>query len=485
MLPHEHRVRTRNMALALLITVAAVTRSDAQKQLPAGNAIGTSSRPNIVLIVIDAFRADRVQATNNGSPVMPTLSRFAEDSWNFVDAMSPEAWTKPAMASIYTSLFADAHGIQSGAKYLLEPKEAPETTDALPAAIPNIATILKTAGYDTTAIQTNPNLQDRLGFANGFNRYVMQKGAPGVIITPMVLDELRKSKPPFFLYVHYFDPHAPYLALPPYNKAFGEVPPLPPQEASFLDLYQVDFCRDFERFCLGLTDKPKFPPLSEQGRAYLRHCYDVECRLVDDQLRQIFEALAPITENTLIVLTADHGEELWDRGELGHGKTAYDEVLHVPLMFHHPTRLPKKTDHTPVGTVDIVPTIAAFLGLPADPRWQGVNLLNAENGSRPQFSQCKGSFPGFPRDFGVAKLGPDKLVVDRKKNVELLFDVVQDPGETRNLAAERPEKVAELRNLLAEHCARMKEVYGTLPHEQGALDEETRQAIKALGYLAK
>ena len=459
----------------------------AQPAAPAEGTQAGASRPNVVLIVIDAFRVDRIFASNHGVPVMPFLSRFAADSLQFVDAMSPEAWTKPSMASIYTSLHADAHGVQSGAKYMLEPDEAPESADALPAAIPNIATFLKAAGYDTVGVQTNPNLQARFGFANGFNRYTFLKGSPGIFVTPEVLGEIQKAKAPFFLYVHYFDPHAPYLALPPYNEAFGGMPQPPPQEEALLLERQVDFCRDLDRFCLGLTDKHAFPPLSAQGNAYLRRCYDVECRLVDDQIRQLVEALAAQSENTLIVVTADHGEELWDHGELGHGKTAYGEVLHVPLLFHHPGRLPGKADTTPVGTIDILPTVAGFLGLPPDARWQGVNRLQAQAGlpAQVQFSQCRGAFPGFPRDFGVAKIGPDKLVLDRKKNTALLFDVVQDPGETKNLAEARPEKVAELRRLLEEHTARMKSVCQSLPHEVGALDDETKQAINALGYLAK
>ncbi len=479
------RIKMTCSAFLTMMTLGLALVSSSSRALP--DTARAAGKPNVVLIVIDAFRADRIFASNHGKPVMPVLAAFAKDSWQFTDAMTAEAWTKPAMASIYTSLHADAHGVQFGTQYSSDDKNAPEHADALPASIPNIATILQGAGYDTIGVQTNPHLQARFGFANGFNRYTVMKASPGILVTPAVLGEIKKARAPFFLYVHYFDPHTPYLALPPYNSAFGDMPVLPPAEKVLLEQHQEEYYLDFSRFCLGLTATSKFPPLSDQGRDYLRHCYDVECRLVDDQLRQMFAALAPLAENTLIVLTADHGEELWDHGELGHEKTAYEELLHVPLLFHHPSRLPKKADATPVETVDILPTIAGFLGLPPDPGWQGVNRMQAPSGSalRPQFSQCKGAFPGFPRDFDVVKSGSDKLIVDRKKNTDLLFDLGQDPRETRNLATAKPEKTAELHKLLETHSAQMKSRLQSLPHESGALDEETKQSVKALGYLAK
>ena len=446
-----------------------------------------NARPNVVLVVIDAFRADRVTAMNHGVPVMPFLAQFAADSRQFTRALSQEAWTKPSMATIYTSLYAGAHGVQSGAKYLLEPEEAPESADALPASIPNMATVLKAAGYDTIGVQTNPNLQERFGFANGFNRYAFLKGTPGMLVTPVVLDALKQAKPPFFLYVHYFDPHAPYLALPPFCEAFGPMPEITPEEDELFRTRQVDVCRDLDRVALGIAGRPVFPPLSDRAKTYLRHCYDVECRLVDDQIREVIAALGTQAQNTLVVITADHGEELWDHGELGHGKTAHGEVLHVPLLFHYPGRLPAKADPAMAGTVDILPSVAGFLGLPVNPAWQGVDLLKARaaGADAVQFSQCKGAFPGFPREYGVAQSGSDKLIIDLKHGTTQLFDTIQDPGETRNLAAAKPERTAELRKRFEEHAARMKEVSATLPHETAALSEETKEAIRALGYLAK
>ena len=163
-------------------------------------------RPNIVLIVMDAFRQDRLGAQRNGIPLTPYLDAQRSKAAVFSNAVTTCTWTRPAMASLFTSLYLDAHQV-----IFNEPVPGESgLSDALAPSLPIISSVLKAAGYHTVGIQANGNLFPEFGFNRGFDVYRTALDAKGTLLTDWAMEELNGSPEPFFFYVHYMDPHLPY-----------------------------------------------------------------------------------------------------------------------------------------------------------------------------------------------------------------------------------------------------------------------------------
>jgi len=468
-------------------------------------AAAQPTAPNIVLIVVDALRADRLGAKRNNVPVTPRLERLAKQSVWFTRAVSPCSWTKPAMASILTSRYVDAHRVF----YAADGQDDAITTDVLPDTLPSAATYLKNAGYTTACVQTNGNLSADLGFDQGFDRFVFENNADADWTTDRAIEHLQALTPPFFLYVHYMDPHAPYSPPEPYRSMFGTLAPLTLAEqkavANSLD-YLVDQAYAF----LGLRDKRHFDELSPQGRETLRVFYDAECRFMDTELARLLDVIWSTTERTLVVATGDHGEEFWEHGSMGHGQTMYHEQIAVPLLFHGPGLEPR-TIAFPVETLHILPTAAAYAGLDADPFWQGHDLFAPEALAPPAvFSNTYATLPRTGIHAEMVLEDTVKLIVNHIEGEDELYNLAVDPLEQDNLAPSRPETVNRLRNLLDEHrknnirhgasgapritpdlpesLLEQLRALGYLPSnaaspDKNPLDPETRERLKSLGYL--
>ncbi|GAJ09937.1 unnamed protein product, partial [marine sediment metagenome] len=210
----------------------------------------------------------------------------------------------------------------------------------IPEEIITLAEILKEAGYATYSVACNINISRIQGFDQGFDRFQrIDYYQDQTLVNKQLqawVDEIRSQKK-YFLYIHYMDPHQPYHKREPW---FGRYR----QEA-----------RD---------------PLSN-----LVARYDSEINFVDQKIQQMFQRFG-WDKNTLMVITSDHGEEFKEHGRLGHGKTLYSEVLHVPLMLYHPGGgIPGKVVDTNVSLVDVAPTITSFVGIPADENHMGLDLL--------------------------------------------------------------------------------------------------------------
>ena len=456
-----------------------------------------SQRPNVVLIVLDAFRTDRLGAVRGGVPVTPALTRLAETSYRFTNAVTPCTWTKPAMASAFTSRYVDAHQVY----YSMDPArpEAP-TGHALPGVLETMATYFREAGYSTAGIQTNGNLVERLGFAEGFDRYLFQNDADADWVTGLALEQLDDLRAPFFLYVHYMDPHALYSPPEPYRTLFGPLPELTAAEEATVGR-SIDYLLDQVEHRLGARAGRKFSPLSPEGRDTLRILYDAECRFMDDKLAKLFEHLDSTTPNTLMVVLADHGEEFWEHGSMGHGQTMYQEQLAVPLFFHGPGLEPR-ADARPVETLHILPTMAAFAGLGPRPQWQGYDLLSGEDqglqplvrGSqgvatpcpetRPVFSNTYASYPRMNVHTEMVLNGDLKLIRNHVSDAIELYDLAEDPLETTNIAPQRPDAAAHMRLLLDEHRAtNVRHTGGRVKPESVQLPPDLVEQLKALGYF--
>ena len=325
-------------------------------------------------------------------------------------------------------------------------------------------------GYQTGGFIANPSLHAGAGFGRGFRTFFappadiqwMQKHAD--TLNAHAVPWLRACQDrPFFAYVHYIDPHDPYEN-PDMDRFGGRSPFMPDYSGPVAG----NWIHGIYNGRLQMADPARDVP-------YIQALYDSEIRYVDRHIGELLGALDPkVLANTLVVLTADHGEELFDHGGWKHGQTLYEEQIHVPLIFRWDGRIrPGTRLRGTVRLVDLVPTLAAAAGAQADPEWDGVNLLPALTGTgalprRAAFAQHLSSGPLR----AAAVLGPKKLIlfnerepfqpadalqahlheVDsaRLRRVEL-YDLSRDPGERRNRIAEEPGTVGELAPVIQHH----------------------------------
>lgn len=436
---------------------------------------------NVLFVLVDTLRADRVEGSRNGQPIMPFLASFTRQGRYYPHAVTPSSWTKPAMASLFTALYPGTHGVLFSAE---TEDPAKPTSDCLPGEAQTLAEFLEARGYSNFGFQTNANCTPNLGFDQGFNGgYEFENGATGEAVTTRILEMERNLAPPFFLYAHYFDPHAPYTPAPADRDVFGPLPGLPDHEAGLLESPAfMRYYLDTINTSLGVQPAQAMPPLSEAGRAAVQQLYDAECRYTDHQLQHLIETVQRRSPNTIVVLVSDHGEEFWEHGSMGHGVTLYEDQLRVPMLLVAP-KLPPAREETAVETLRLLPTLATLLDAPANPAWQAESLLDGTTQGT-SFFVTRGSWSRLQVDLAGVLEPPLKLIEDRYCQRTLLYDLAADPLEQHNLAETQPESRTRLQALLATHEATVQA--NPLPRECGktsALSPEEMERLQAIGYL--
>jgi arylsulfatase A-like enzyme len=445
-------------------------------------AAQTKQVKNIIIVLVDTLRADKLDAYKAGSRVKtPGLSTFLESAAVMLNARTPENWTKPSVASLLSSLLPWQHNAFTG--------EA-----VVPSSVELLPELLRDRGYYTGAFIANGYVSDKFGFKQGWNTYrnyiregrrtIAQEVAADVVEW---LDERPKDKP-FLLYMHTIDPHVPYK---------------PPK--SFLDLYDpapyagpVDFSKTNE-----LLEKIKIGSLklNERDKVRLEALYDGEISYHDVHFAATLRALQErgLAEETAIVVTADHGEEFWDHGSVGHGHSVYDELLRVPMIVRIPgltegkQRLPDA-----VSLVDVMPTLLDAVGQEKPDHLVGESFYRELQGQGASVPRANVS--GFMQSWRTLGIGSLKLIQRAPENM-WLYDVQQDPGEKRDVAKERPIALRYARGLLgvtitesqngktygsADAAAKPKgDVKKQREHkeEKTNIDPETEAQLRALGYV--
>ncbi len=469
-------------AIATMLAMGAVEhwrRMGTSGGAPQPSAPGLA-RPNVVLIVLDALRADRLDAMRNSEPVMPKLARYARENVRFTNAVTACTWTRPSVASILTSLYMDTHQVCYGADLRHQIKG---NDDILSKDCETLATFLKKAGYLTTAVQTNANCVQALGFAEGFDQYEFKGNVTADVVTDCALQQLTRIAAPFFMYLHYIDPHIPYEPPESYRNLFGFPPAISPEELAIVTNF-LDYFWDHIDHILGYKPHRTFPELSQEAKEAVQTLYDGESRFLDDELARFLATLQRKQPNTIVVILADHGEHFWEHGCLGHGLTEYREEMDVPLILSGPGLIPKNIGAL-AETVDIVPTIAALLHLKANPRWQGIDLFTRPN-DQPAFSATRGCWPSTRIELEAILLGSLKLILDKTTDQAELYDLATDPHEKHNLAAARGTDLDKLKALLAQH--RQANIKARLATPSPAdtktqLDPALLDQLKSLGYV--
>ncbi len=439
----------------------------------------------LVLIVVDTLRADRLGRYRGDVSLMPNIGRFAETSWHFTNAISQASWTKPAMASIFTSLYPEVHQVQFGGidQPLFEGQNM--RLDVLSASIDTFASHLSKSGFNTAAIQTNLLLKGRYGFAQGFDSYeFLDPNTRADKVTDYTLEKLATLEPPFFLYVHYMDPHEPYDPPDKFKNELGPPPQITETDASLIQ--NPNGLVEYILRKKNLLHDPEMQGFSESGRELLRYLYDGEVRFADEEVGRLISYIKTHYPGCAIVFTADHGEEFWEHDFVGHGATVYQEVIRVPLVMYFPDAKPRRID-APVETIDILPTVNARFGFLTNPDWQGQNIEGyfAPDAptNRPQFSRTTAAFTELDTELSSVISGMQKLIVDEKRSEMALYDLTHDPGERSRSESIYPGSFKELQAMHLEHqrqnAAHPKNTGKTPTIE---IRKETSERLRALGY---
>ena len=406
---------------------------------------GRTERPNVLVITVDTLRADRVGCYGFELAHTPAIDGLAREGVRCTNAATSAPITLPAHCSIMTGLYPPAHGVRDNGNYALGPEAV------------TLAERLAAAGYRTAAFVSAAVLARRYGLDQGFEVYdddlwaedepalfmFRDRPAPRTADRAVAwLEEWAKGKEsqPFFLWVHFFDPHQPY-------------------QVRSLEL-------------TALTPTPYDAEIAQADRGVGR---------IIDWLRQQRRL-----DETLVVLTADHGESLGEHGEPTHGIFIYDATIHVPLIWRLPPAFPAGATYDgPVRHIDIVPTILAVLGLSGGETTQGLDLLPAFEGRMPppdvpQYSEARLAEEGFGMAplFGVRHDGRKWIRAPRPE----LYDLRADPGEQTNLYPAENATGAALENELETIIA--DRTHGVLTAPTRQIDRETEEMLRALGYLA-
>jgi arylsulfatase A-like enzyme len=418
-------------------------------------------RPDVIVYLVDALRADRVGAYGNPRGLTPEIDRFAKlpGALLFERGVAQAPWTRPSVASLFTGLRPTAHGVSTLER-------------SLDASAETLAERLGALGYRTAAFSTNWHVIPDTGLAQGFQEFVFD---PKLTSSPDLAARVETwlqtvgpvGQSPFFLYVHALDPHAPYE---------------PP--AGLRARFAPDVARPAAGTRDDLTEIYALRPRDRRDRVRdLALLYDAEVAAADAGFGRFLTALerAGRLDGALIAFLADHGESFDEHLRLGHAVDLHGESLSIPWILkldgesRRPRRIPAVAQH-----IDLVPTVLARLGVAAA-GLPGYDLLAADGGDRFAVSHLD-----YDRRRGLALTTWSHRYIEplsrRFGDERLLYDLLADPLERANVLAANPALAARLRALALD--ATRTDYERRLDAPAAQLDEEARRGLEALGYVA-
>ena len=452
------------------------------------------ARSNILLVTIDTLRADHLSSYGYERDTSPVIDALAAEGVRFDNAIVQWPKTAPSFASIFTATYPKDNGIvrRVGLR--------------LPQEFKMLAEVLKEQGFATHAVVSNGAVASEFNFDQGFDTYIETwklsppeegqdpTGAGSVTRLAQAVIGDHDPEQPFFLWVHYLDPHFPYEAPEPLTDKYENDAYFDPEEQ--IEIKEVPIRQmagiGTDQVLNGRTDL-----------AYYVARYDAEIAYADAQIGELLEFMGDrgLLENTLTILTSDHGESLGEHSYyFDHGRFGFQPGLRVPLVFHYPGVLEPHVDPDPVELIHLSPSILDFAGVELDDdRWmQGRSLtprlMGSNPGARPAFSQAgyaterKWQQIVQDRRFKLMNViaGDEQRWVGGKGVFLTLYDLENDPGETVNVLDEFPEAAERLGRSLdqiwsAEPFSVLVDESATSPDRE--MDEETERQLKALGYL--
>jgi len=467
--------------------------------------VATAEQPNIVLITASGVRPDHLGVYGYDPEISPSIDALARRGARFEQAIAQASWTEPSLASLLTSLYPSELGIHCRAAISCQPH--------LDAERRTLAEALQDQDYRTQAFLGHPWLTDELGFAQGFDGFetvraegpfdpgpvrnrtmgrllgcrqdaaacrLMVKGYELLFEPAIPLDwggdringrltrflELHGSER-FFVWVHYAEALPPYNLEPPYR-------PMPEGELASRErrLRRLGYWELGDPF----TPREELLPLDVQG---LQALYDGEVHRVDRLVGGVTKLIDAfrLTDRTLVVFTADHGQEFLEHGGYTYGHSLYDEVLRVPLVLAGPgVQSPGQVVDTPVGLLDLAPTLAEVAGASLPPEVEGQSLLPALQGQalaeRPVYSE---SLYRVPHELKALRQGDLKLIYHVDDDRFALYDLSVDPEEQVDLSTQDVSAAEAMATNLLEWMAHTRQVAEDLP--RAAPPEEFPDAV--------
>jgi len=504
-------------ALAVLAVLAVLTSGLLIG--PAGCGGASPPPPNLILIILDTVRADRLGCYGGTAGLTPNIDAFAERGVRFAQAYAQAPWTLPSVASILTSRYPIQHGAAGrlNAFRLLEP-------DAV-----TLPEVFRDAGWTTGAIINVFFLTETFGMTQGFesvdvteshNNREVRRAGPTTDAALAWIDNISNpagrsaaEDAPFFLMVHYFDAHLVYDPPKRFRAAHAD-----PRDAEGDD-YLFGTVADMIALREGEAE------IGADLLTRLEQLYDGEVAYVDSEIGRLLEGLATrgLTENTVIAMVADHGEEFGDHGGFEHGHTLYDELIHVPLILSGPgtggsretapsgdsalnqaTGPQERMVGATVRLIDLAPTLCELAGIAPDPAFVGESLLpliervDADGNHGERVAGDDQAEPGGPGKLGADRpvfaegnmwgasgaswrRGGEKIIWRPETETIELYAIEVDPLERNDLAQTRPGRVAALTEelrLIARTLAAGRRAGSAAP-----LTEEDRERLRSLGYI--
>jgi arylsulfatase A-like enzyme len=457
--------------VALLILFALATLSCARPQTP----------PNVLVIVVDTLRADRLGAYGNTRGLTPFLDQLAQRGTTFLNAYAPSSWTIPSVASLLTSRYASQHRVVGfGSK--------------LPPAEVTFAEAMQPLRYVAGGFSANFQLVERYGFAQGFQHWRADQKMPGGLsaaeLRQQALEWLDQSwdaqRPqPALLYFQFMEPHFPYDPPEPYR-------------TQALDGEQPD-----------VLTAAAWEKVQKQGRdALTRHdlrgferLYDGEVACTDAEIKVLFEELQRrgFLDHAIVIITSDHGEEFFEHHETQHGKTLFDESVRVPFLLIAPGYRGGHRVEERVSLVDVAPTLIELLGLSSNPRFEGRSLVPLLDST-----SSVGRLAAWTRRLRwtsadvILELKPKSgTTFDNRKHVDGIirdsvklvitrsgaretYDLASDPAEAQANPATLDAMAATLATALEDTNTRLSSRAESAMTEE--LDSGTKEKLRALGY---
>ncbi|HZO89512.1 MAG TPA: sulfatase [Chthonomonadaceae bacterium] len=397
---------------------------------------------NIIFIVIDTLRASRLGCYGYPKPTSPTLDRLAGQGARFARCFAPGIPTTPAHTTMYTGQHPLTHNIVChGGQADLE------------RSVPVLPELLQSAGYTTAAVDNLYDLKPWLArgyefYINPSCRHKLRLLVSCEEINARAIPWLKAhAREKFFLFLHYWEPHTPYLPPERYRTFYPpDRDPFAPEHTTFAPIKRQPFWGMF-----GDTWFNKLGPVTDAE--YIASLYDAEIRHVDDGVAELLDALEAtgLAEDTLVVLTGDHGESLYHHDIYFDHHGLYEDTIHVPLLFRNPKKISAGTVLTPmVQHLDLAPTLLDAVGAAVPPSMEGRSLWplltgQAEKGGWDQVVCCECTWQAK----WALRTETSKFILAREPDFHNtppreLYDLAADPEETRNLAVERWEQAAEM-----------------------------------------
>jgi arylsulfatase A-like enzyme len=457
------------------------------------------ARPNLVFMIADTLRADYCSAYGGQVPT-PNLERLAASGTRFDRGYSLAPWTLPSMTGLLSSQYPKS--LTPGSGHTIWSLQMNRYEVDL--AEPTLPMRLEAEGYATGAVTANAFLPSIPGAMEGIQTrasshpillreegYFAVLPFLGALVedwfpalaeirphnTTRDLDHYarafikRHRNQPFFLWVHYIDPHAPYD--PPESLRRVQDGPWP-----FFHPYVGG-----EQW--GLPILGQNFEVAELDRDYVKSLYEGEVAYIDQFAGRFLDALEAegVGDNTFVCFTSDHGEELWDHGEWGHGQSLYEEQLHVPLILAGPG-IGAQVVREPVSAIHLVPTLAEIMSIAPANTWKGKSLAPLLRGevatppAQPIFAQGTTNKTETPMHTVI--LGDYKLIRIAGSDVVQLYNLAADPDEKQDLALEQPERVKELAAMLDAWLASFPSFFEA---EEQPFNQELEQGLEGMGYL--